>query len=227
MIMLVIRGHIRNSFNTKELYNFVKEIYSFFPDLHIYIHTWSVYANNVSWRKISTNNSCVNEEVINNYFDNLKHLIKHIIIDNDSEIKLEGNLLGNINKGPMPIVGWKNYWYGKHKIMDFIYNTETIDKKAVVINTRFDLFSNSNTINKTSIISLIKNNDKKEFTKNIFLFDDEQHTGIDNIYIGNVNTMYNLCYRFHYHLDEILSKNNDTIHQEYLVYRINSKLFAN
>ena len=61
--------------------------------------------------------------------------------------------------------------------------------------------------------------------KNIFLFNDENHCGIDNIYIGNVNTMYKLTNHFFYDLDDILIKNNDIVNQEKLVYRINNILF--
>jgi hypothetical protein len=73
-------------------------------------------------------------------------------------------------------------------------------------------------------IDFIKNNCNIKFTKNIFLFDYEVN-GIDNIYIGNIKTMHKLIKKFCFELDDILSKNSDTIHQERLVYRLNSILF--
>ena len=54
-MILVIRGHIRNSFETKELYNFIEELYNIYPDLKIFIHTWNIFANSVSWRNITVN----------------------------------------------------------------------------------------------------------------------------------------------------------------------------
>ena len=113
-MILIIRGHIRQSFETSNLIDFIKSIHHIFPDIKIYIHTWNIFSNNLSWRPIQINNTIVTEEIIYNYFGELKHLIKHIIIDNDSNIKLIGNLHGRIN-GSMPIHGWKNYWYGKYK----------------------------------------------------------------------------------------------------------------
>ena len=95
----------------------------------------------------------------------------------------------------------------------------------MIINCRFDILTNSNIFPENDIINLIKNNSEMKFTKNIFMFNDEKHTGIDNIYIGNINTMYKLINKFFYELDDILSKNNDTNHQEMLVYRINKNLF--
>lgn len=222
-MIIVIRGHLRNSFETNQLYNFIEELHNIYPDLKIFIHTWNIFANNVSWRNIDVNSAQVNDEKINNYFGKLSNCIKHIIIDNDKDIKLIGNLVGTINNGPMPIIGWKNYWYGKYKIIDYIYNQQKYDEETVV-NLRFDLFSNSNNFDKNLIIDFIKKNNEIKFTKNQFLFDYEAN-GIDNIYIGNINTMYKLTNKFFYELDDILCKNNNTINQERLVYRINEQIF--
>lgn len=226
-MILIIRGHIRNSFETKKLYNLIKEIHAIVPDLKIFIHTWNIFANNISWRNIEINEECVNDQIIYDYFDDLGNLIKNIIIDDDTKINLIGNLSGQINNGPMPIIGWKNYWYGKHKIIDYLYNTN-IDDTEIIVNIRFDILNNSNNLGEESeeiILNFIKNNCNIIFTKNVFIFNDEYHNGIDNIYIGNINTMYKLINKFFYELDDILNKNNDTIHQERLVYRINTTLF--
>ena len=223
-MILIIRGHIRDSFKTKELYNLIKETYNLFPKLKIFIHTWNIFANNISWRNITYNSENVNDKTINDYFDELNHLIQHIIIDDDTKIQLCGNLCGTINNGPMPIIGWKNYWYGKHKIIDYIYNTADMDPTEMVVNCRFDILNNSNNINKSSIIEFIKNNREKDFTTNVFIFDKECN-GIDNIYIGNIKTMYTLSHIFMYELDYVLKQNKDTRNQERLVYRINYNLF--
>jgi hypothetical protein len=222
-MIIVIRGHIRDSFKTKDLYNFIEKLYELFPDLKIFIHTWNIFSNNISWRKININNDTVNEEIIYNYFDKLNTCIKHIIIDDDKNIQLNGNLVGNINRGPMPIIGWKNYWYGKYQIINYIYNNVECNDE-MIINSRFDLLGNSNNFNKNLIVDFIKKNSKIKFKKNIFLFDRESN-GIDNIYVGNIDTMHKLTVMFFYELDYILTKNNNTINQERLVYRINSQLF--
>ena len=64
-------------------------------------------------------------------------------------------------------------------------------------------------------------NSMPKLATNVFLFNDERHYGIDNIYIGNINTQHKLSKKFFYELDEILKKNKSTINQEFLVYRIN------
>jgi hypothetical protein len=221
-MILILRGHIRTSFETNDLLIFIKLIYALYPELTIYIHTWNIFSNNISWRKLKVNTQIVTEEIINTYFYDLKHLIKHIIIDDDSNIELIGNTTGNINNGPMPIIGWKNYWYGKYNIINYIYNTN-ISSNELIINCRFDVLNNSNTFNKEHLIKFITNNNKQNITKNIFLFDHEC-TGIDNFYLGNKNTLYKLSKMFFYNLDDILSKNTDTINQERLVFRLNNTI---
>jgi len=54
----------------------------------------------------------------------------------DSKINLIGNLYGNINNGPMPIIGWKNYWYGKYKIINYLH--ENIENKVKLLNAAID-----------------------------------------------------------------------------------------
>ena len=142
-MLLVIRGHIRQSFDTRSLYNFIDRIYNLFPDLKIFIHTWNKFASNISWRHIPANNTNVNNETICNYFGKLSICIQHIIIDDDTTINLSGNLIGNVSHSRMPIIGWKNYWYGKHKIIDYLYNLHKYEDEMIV-NTRFDILKNSN-----------------------------------------------------------------------------------
>ena len=219
-MILVIRGHIRNSFDNLNLFNLVKFIYNIDNNLKIYIHTWNIVANNISWRNIEVNDNIVTEETIYEYFGELKSLIKCILIDDDKNIKLIGNIEGKINKGVMPLIGWKNYWYGKYKIIDHIYKTY-IDANELVINLRFDILKNSNNFTNIEISNFIEKNIKTKFTKNNFLRDNE-FLGVDNIYIGNIYTMHKLIHHFFYFLDDILQTYNNTTHQELIVFRVNN-----
>jgi hypothetical protein len=117
----------------------------------------------------------------------------------------------------MPVRGWKNYWYGKHKIIQYLQQTKSRD---VVINTRFDILSNSNSFEKKEILKFIQSNRNACFTKNKFMFEQNQ-LGIDNLYLGNVDTMAKLASTFFYHLDDIQSKYPSIKNQEYLVFLVN------
>ena len=223
-MILIIRGNVRNSFENDNLYNLVKSIYDIENNVKIYIHTWNIFANNISWRYLEENTCIISEDFIYDYFKNLRHLIKDLIIDDDTNIELVGKLNGNIGTSNMPLLGWKNYWYGKYKIVKHIYEKGT-NLDDVVVNFRFDILENSNSQLFSDIINFVQNNkEKNNIKKNIFL-NDYEFNGLDNIYIGNMYTMYKLTHLFHYFVDDFLAQDNFIYHQEYLVFRINEQLF--
>jgi hypothetical protein len=136
---------------------------------------------------------------------------------------------GNINNGPAPLLGWKNYWYGKYQIINYIYNNSTPDEiyKTTCINSRFDLLdlTGKNQQLDSLIVYFIKNNINRDIKKNIFTKSVED-VGIDNIYMGNIETQYKLIEHFHNNLDEILFANSTISNQEHLVFYENNKLFS-
>ena len=225
----MVRGHIRDSFNDNKLYNLIKNIYEICPNLKVYIHTWSIIANNLSWREVNANNAVVKKEMIYDYFSDLKHLIKDILIDDDSKINLIGNVSGNLHENSnMPIVAWKNYWYGKYELIKHI-NDKCFDKNELIINLRFDILENSNSLDQEKIIEFIKKNIGLKISKNKFICHDKPRSGLDNIYIGTIFTMGTLIEQFHYYLDIFLSKikvvEGGVLIHELLVYKINDILF--
>jgi len=231
MIILLLRGHIRNSFDNDDLYNFVKKI-SLLETIHIYISTWNIYSNDVSWREIKKDDRLVDENTIFNYFKDLKDNIKHIIINDDSKIKMVGKTKGYVGNSKMPLIGWKNMWYGNYIIMDYI--SKKYNSKDIIINTRIDILQNSNSqfYNLEIMLSFIKycinifyNNNK--IKKNIFVYNDEW-VGIDNLIFGSVFTMRKLINYFHYNLDEIIETYEEGTFEfphELLVFRENNKIF--
>ncbi len=109
-MILILRGHIRKSFDDNKLYNLIKIIYNNNECLEVYISTFNKLQSNISWRYIEEINVVVNEEYIYNYFKDLTFLIKKILIIDDQKIDLVGNLLGKLSKSNMPVIGWKRYW---------------------------------------------------------------------------------------------------------------------
>jgi hypothetical protein len=227
-MILILRGHIRNSFDNLDLFEFVKCLYNINKNMKIYIHTWNIYANNISWRIIESNNTIVTKEKIYEYFGEFKNLIEEILIDDDKNINLVGKTEGLIHEcGFMPLIGWKNYWYGKYRIIDHIFKNlhiKKIDINETIINSRIDLLSNPNS-KKEEIINFIEKNNETHVSRNVFLRENE-FFGVDNIYIGNIYTMHKLANYFNHYLDDILKKHNDTVHQEFIVYRVNNEIFT-
>jgi len=221
--ILMIRGHIRDSFSNKQLYTLIKNINNSVPNLKIYIHTWNIFANSLSWRQVNPNYTLVTENTIYEYFNDIAYLISKIIIDDDTKIKLIGNLENKICG--VSKIGWKNYWYGKFKLIEYIYN-QRINQNSLIINLRFDVLTNSCPIKSNDILNLINNNKNTKFNKNVFLKDDF-YVGIDNFYLGNIITMYKLISYFYYNLDSILKMIVEFKNQEQLVFIINNYLFKN
>lgn len=223
-MILILRGHIRDSFKNKTLYNFFKILNSKI-NLEVYIHTWNIYSNNLSWRDIKQDNRSVTENTINNYFQDIKHIIKKIIIDDDRKIELKGDINGNICG--VSKKGWKNYWYGQKRILDYIneeYSKKNIDLyKINIINTRFDLFDNSFNYKINYIFSFIKRFYNENLTKNKFI---SLTLGCDNMYIGNIITMKRLINHFNFNLDYICNyyKKFNINHQEFLTVYENNRI---
>ena len=69
-MIIVLRGHIRNSFDNTNLLKLLKRIIVNIPDIKIYIHTWKEKSNKISWRNNNRNNS------INSFFSK-KNCIKY------------------------------------------------------------------------------------------------------------------------------------------------------
>jgi len=220
-MIILLRGHIRDAFASNKLYNLIQKICLTQNNVSIFIHTWDVVQSNVSWRELRDINITVTSSMIENYFRGLNQYIKNITIESDKKIMLIGKKNGLISLSKCPLLGWKNMWYGKKSAIDTIMAVSKTDD--VIINMRFDIFSNSNALSEKFILQFIEFNKKKYFHKNIFPFRNEK-TGIDNIYIGNINTMFNLIYNFHYNLDDILLRHNVS-NQEFLVYRENNQIF--
>jgi len=235
-MIVVLRGHIRNSFDDERLYELIKYIYDNTTDLEIYIQTWILSYSGLSWRHIECKNvKIIDEEYIYSYFGELKHLIKKIIILNDNLINIKGNTIGGIGNTQVPIIGWKRYLYGKKEIISYLFNNLKLED--IVLNFRMDVFSNSNSFSKELIIEFIENNkNTKKFNKNLFIYNttniesnvisygsnnifndpgNKSYCGIDNIYIGNVLTQFKTINYLYENLDYLIKKYDFITFQEY------------
>lgn len=218
-LIIIIRGHIRDSFDNDNLYKYILNL-SINYKLYIFIHTWNIKSNNISWRSIKENYEEITEEIIINYFKNIN--LEKIFIDNDNYISLIGNIDGYIKTTLMPIKGWKNMWFGIYKINEYILNNlinYNLDVNTYCLNIRFDYFTNS-TINQYNINDL---NYLYNFTSNDIQFMKNSVSknipyGIDNIYFGKFYKIFYTAKILNFNLDDII-KYYDYIHaQEYLVF---------
>jgi hypothetical protein len=214
-MLLLLRGHIRNSFDSKDLYLFIEQLYRMDSSLKIYIHTWNILQNNISWRDVDMNITSVSSEMIHEYFGEFSNLIRHIIIDDDTKIQLHGNTSGYVSSGKMPLIGWKNYWYGKYELIKYVKDAIGPMDNSMVI--KYDI---------PEMIAFIKTYFQSKLVKNEFIYDYPE-CNIDNIYIGLIKSQYQLISQFHYLLDSIIKLYGNIHNQEKYVFMVNSDLSSN
>jgi hypothetical protein len=230
-MILFLRGHVRSSFENNILYCLLKKIKLLIPDIKIYIQTWNVIQSNVSWRKMNLIDRSVTNEMIYDYFRDLKSDIKNIVILDDTKIDLIGDLSGNICCTKSPKRGWKNMWYGIYEGLRNINENE--NKNETVINTRFDILTNSVELNDVFVLNFIKKNMnfiKKNincYENRLIIISQTACIGIDNLFIGNCMNMYEFVKYFYFNLDEIFEKYPLVFNQEFIFYYENNSYHYN
>lgn len=222
---LIIRGHIRDAFQNKDFYDLIKSLHVCMSNMSIYIHTWNHYSSSISWRNINENTNIVTRQVILDYFGDMQHLIQYIQIDDDKKINICGNLEGHVALSKAPILGWKNYWYGKREISQYLFNQDP-DNEEMVINTRFDVLDcPSLKVNVPLVIEFVKSQVNLNFTKLNFV-KDCTFIGLDNLYASKIKYMYEIANHFCKNLDDILLCYPEMKIQEHLVFYENDRLFS-
>lgn len=237
-MILFIRGHVRNSFADNNLYMLLQMLVSLYNNnVKVYIYTMNITQNNLSWRDIPEILDIITEEKIYSYFKDLSKFIKYIRISKCEDIKLIGNTNYTLTKHPLTktrsqlqntntLIGWKNMWWVINNGIHDIYDNHNLRSNEIIINMRFDLFMNSNSCNLYSIFDLLERHDFSDTydkSNNTFITPNTC-TGIDNVYIGNIDTMLKLSDIFHNKLEDIVNKYSNIINQEYYVYYINNEL---
>lgn len=213
---IILRGHIRNSFQNRDLYILLSDLAAHF-DIDIYIHSWNIIQNSMSYRYIRDDFSVVDETVIKNYFgEYLSKHIKHIIIDDDKEIQLLGSLDGFVGGTRCPLKGFKNMLYGKAKIAKYVYENVNHDEKLVQF--RFDILSNPFPLKIYQITDFVNNNILGDYLEKIKFIHDRPSMGIDNIYMGSVSDMCKFMQWFYSHFDEINEKYRNIGNQEFMCF---------
>lgn len=227
-INLLIRGHIRNSFNDDKLIALVRHFAENY-DLTIFIHTWSVVQNKLSWRHMEEISSEVDEKLIRSYFKEFDQLIKTLIIDDDKKIKIYGNTEGNIGRTPCPVLAWKNMYYGKLRLINAASGLTGPDEVAV--QTRFDLMSNNFSPDKREIFEFLNNNYDPIFNddreERIRFLRMHCFLGMDNIYMASISNMQIFIKYMYFQMDRILRVHESTFHQEHISFHERKWAFEN
>ena len=214
-----LRGHIRNSFQTDRLKNFVNKLKIHFPNIKFILQTWKEQEckKGNSWRNIKENDTIITIDKIKEYFED-DDMVKNCIIVDDDDIELIGNIVGKITtrtKGS--IKGWKNMWYGINKGLEQIKDE---DQNKLIVSFRYDYFNIGQTVyDENQVINFIYeylDNNKTNFIQ------VEGSPGIDNLYMGSSKNMRMIAKNFNTNLDNIVKSkfNKDLKFHEQIVYNV-------
>jgi hypothetical protein len=208
-----IRGHIRDGLSDSRLKNYLTMLKKQNHNIDLFLHTWSESEAKSSYRKLDRDSShAVTAETLKDYFEGFN--IKQIIVDDDSNLELHGNLQGKIHTCPK--IAWKRMWAGKFKLASHLYHNHTYDYDLVV-NTRYDKFTTP--VCYTPVKNLLKMTSPRNGLSLKYPRYYRCIKGIDNYYCGSVQTIYDIACAFHYTLDEIVSNYKIRSFHEELFYK--------
>lgn len=214
---LILRGHVRSSFNDRKLFDLVAEISDRF-ETKIYAHTWNVVQNSISWREMAEVSEPVGEYAVRAYLSGFN--VRWVSVDNDGEIKHVGNTEGKIGRTPCPILGWKNMYWGLLKASGMVRNSEP--PGSVTVQTRFDLLSNPFSPSPQEVLEFLL----REYEAVAAGGGDERirflrmhcFLGVDNIYMATADDVFRFVSYMYYDMDRILHFHRGTIFQEHISF---------
>lgn len=213
---LIIRGHIRNAFDNRNLYELIRDISSKM-DLKIFVHSWSVVQTRTSWRYIPENKSPVDEDTVRSYFADLSHLVSSVIVDDEGSVPISGRKHGTIGHTPCPVLGYKYMFYGMLRAAEHV--VASVPAEELVTQTRFDVMSNWGRFGRDQIVDFMLRKPTKRIQFIVEEAYNESTVGIDNIYMANARDMHDFLKHMYINLDEIDEANKRERHmghQEWL-----------
>lgn len=206
---LILRGHVRNAFVNRSLYHLIRRA-SEVAELRIFVHTWNVAQTNLSWRRIREDRSEVKDSTILEYFSDLSPLFKHIIVEDDKDVPIEGRTEGFVGHTPCPIRAYKYMFHGMLRAAEYAYLNS--DPEETTVQMRFDILSNWKGFNNQDIIDLIARSPTKRIQFMMNEMCDESTVGIDNIYVATAKDMYYFIKHMRDNLDGIDEKHKSARH---------------
>lgn len=213
-IIVILRGHERNTFKNNRLKNFVHLLNNNFQNIQFIVHTWNLNEASKSWRQTEHNPSIIHKTDVETYFD-INNI--NIVIEDEINIYIKGRQHSKI--GSMPVISWKRMWHGQKSAIDV---ADVGDGCGVhVLNMRIDFFECDTTkkykFDEQSIID--KLNASLSMPDIItFMHDAAEYDGIDNLYISNYTNIKRLIYHFNDKLDYITDKYTFLLFHENMVF---------
>ena len=154
----------------------------------------------------------ISKNIIDYYFQGLN--VVSIIIDQIDNMNDSDETIFSSN---VSLSDWKLMWTSMYRSMNEIYKKE--DDRTMILNTSFNInyiFDMNNLTNLRQI----------KFTKNIFLKDSTDLSGVDNPIIGDKNTLHKLIHTFYNNLDNVSMFYSSFTIPEASIYYENNRIFG-
>jgi hypothetical protein len=143
-IAIMLRGHVRSSFDDDKLYNFLKKLSDEY-NIDIYIYTFNVKSAGKIYKSEDkeANNQKITEKDVENYLRDLMKLTKAIIVDQNGSAQITNDRnIGNISRNK-----FLHMWNSIHNIIKHVKDTKT--NYAYAINMRLDYYQLASKFPKT------------------------------------------------------------------------------
>jgi len=220
---LILRGHIRSSFEDERLRFLVGDIFNRF-DVRMYVQTWNILQNSLSWRRLEEVSKRVCKGFVDGYMR--PHLAKKILVMDDSEIVHPGSIEGTIGRTKCPVLGWKNMYRGMLEAAEAVVANEDHDHPTLQM--RIDILSNPFSPEKKEILDFIERDyevAKRDREERIRFLRMRCFLGVDNIYMARSSDMHRFISYMYYNMDRILEIHCGSKNQEHIAFHERRSFF--
>ena len=149
---LIIRGHIRNSFESSDFRGLVRSIVDKVPSIKVYVHSWNVVQSSLSWRGMEEDRTEVTPDMVAEYLD-VGESLRRIVVEDDRNVRVPGRVTRTVASTPCPIKGYKLMFYGMMRGSELVL--EDSDPEDLVVQTRFDILSGWAKMSKERILDFM------------------------------------------------------------------------
>lgn len=214
---IALRGHVRDSLSDSRLRDLLGLMSHSFR-LSVFVHTWNLQQNSLSWRKVEEVPNQIDEEAVRTYLGGLD--VESVEIGRDGFVNHPGNIEGTIGRTRCPVLGWKNMYYGKVRVCSLV--SASTPPEGVTMQMRFDLLSNPFSPKEEELLEFAK----REFEALSVDPGDERirflrmhcFLGVDNVYMARIGEMSKFVSYMYYDMDRILVVHRGTVHQEHIAF---------
>lgn len=217
VLNIVLRGHIRSSFEDDRLRSLLSDMAERF-ETRIYAHTWNIVQNSLSWRGLNEVRRDVDQGMVSKYLSGCG--VRSVAVDDDSQISHVGSVEGNIGRTRCPVLGWKNMYWGKLAAMRAVCDVEPHD--SITLQMRFDILSNPFSPSRVEILDFLERDygviEKGPGDERLRFLKMHCFMGVDNIYMARAIDMLRFTSYMYYDMDRILHIHRGTINQEHIAF---------